>query len=201
MKKLLAYSVIGLLASFGSANAVLLVDITGIQGSNETLWKFSGSATAGTDGFFEDGTDLNNTNSWLKIGNFTTIDDLEISAVSGDASLTIAGLTRSIDLVYIDAGASNDDIGVGVDGSSNFGFSKDDVVSWLGALTVTGIDITDLNESGLPKSFIGSDFAGADLALAVNIGGQPSVSVPEPASLALFSLGLLGLRFSRKTNS
>lgn len=57
--------------------------------------------------------------------------------------LTIDGVTREIDDAYIDTDGGFDDIGVGVMGSTNFGFSAGDLVSWKRSMLVA-TDINDL---------------------------------------------------------
>ncbi len=202
LKKVLSYLLVGMVG-INSANAALVVDITGVNGSEETLWTFSGSATAGNNGFFEDGDDLAFQDAWQNIGNYTTENDLEITQVSGLATLSIGATTRNIDLAYIDGDAvSGDDFGVGVDGTTNFTFSAGDLISWTGALTVAGIDLNDLNESGLPITFNSNNYGGAANTLDLNLNiGQPISNVPVPAAVWLFGSGLIGLIGMKKKSS
>lgn len=186
------------LALAPAAKASLIVDITGVAGSGETTWTFSGSTTAVGTGFFDDGNDPRNDATWQNIGNYTNINDLRLTNVSGFASLTIAGATRSIDLVYIDDDPiTEDDFGVGVSGTSNFRFSDGDLVSWTGSLTAIGIDLNDINLAGIPVTLFGSQYgSNGNLALQVNIGG--GIAVAEPATLALFGVGLIGIAVARR---
>ena len=188
------------LALAPAAKASLIVDITGVAGSGETTWTFSGSTTAVGTGFFDDDNFLADTDAWQNIGNYTNINDLELTNVSGVASLTIAGVTRSIDLVYIDhdfAAGPVDDFGVGVSGTTDFNFSDGDLVSWTGSLTAIGIDLNDINLAGIPVTLFGSQHgANGNLALQVNIGYPTAVA--EPATLALFGVGLIGIVVARR---
>ncbi len=187
-----------LLASLAS-RAGLVVDITGDAGSGQTLWTFSGSTTASGSGFFDDGTNLGNNDTWQDLLNYTDINDDEITSVTGDATLTIAGTTRDIDLAYIDNdGSSNgdvDDFGVGVSGSNNFNFDDGDLVSWSGSLFVD-LDINAISLAGTPVTISGSEYGDhAQLALTINIG---HVAMAEPASVALVLFGLGGLAWARR---
>ena len=166
------------LALAPAAKASLIVDITGVAGSGETTWTFSGSTTAVGTGFFDDGNDPRNDATWQNIGNYTNINDLRLTNVSGFASLTIAGATRSIDLVYIDDDPiTEDDFGVGVSGTSDFSFSDGDLVSWTGSLTAIGIDLNNINLAGIPVTLFGSQYgSNGNLALQVNIGGGIAVA-------------------------
>lgn len=187
------------LALAPAAKASLIVDITGVAGSGETTWTFSGSATAVGSGFFDDDDNLGGSDSWLNIGNYTSIDDLELTTVSGVASLTIAGVTRSIDLVYIDddGPGDNDDFGVGVSGTNNFNYADGDLVSWTGSLTAVGIDLNDINLAGIPVTLFASEHGdNGNLELQINISS--SIVVPEPATLALFGVGLIGIAVARR---
>ena len=186
------------LALAPAAKASLIVDITGVAGSDVTTWTFSGSTTAVGTGFFDDGNDPRNDATWQNIGNYTNINDLRLTNVSGFASLTIAGATRSIDLVYIDDDpTTEDDFGVGVSGTSNFRFSDGDLVSWTGSLTAIGIDLNNINLAGIPVTLFGSQYgSNGNLALQVNIGG--GIAVAEPATLALFGVGLIGIAVARR---
>ena len=173
-----------------SANAVLIVDITGVPGSGETLWSFSGSTTAVGTGFFEDGNGIGNSDSWQNVGNYTSINDFEVTTVFGVASLTIAGITRSIDLAYIDNDNNSlDDFGVGVSGASNFDFADGDLISWMGSLQVVGFDLNDIGLAGIPTTLLASQYGdSANLELEINI--SEFIFLPEPATAALLAVGL-----------
>ncbi|MEM9387356.1 MAG: hypothetical protein AAGA68_20015 [Pseudomonadota bacterium] len=189
-----------LLLSSLVSQAGLVVDITGDAGSGQTVWTFSGSTTAIGSGFFDDNDGLSNNDTWQDLINFTNDNDVEVTAVTGDATLTIAGNTRSIDLAYIDNDGSDtdrDDFGVGVDGSGNFNFNDGDSVSWSGSLLVD-LDINNISLAGTPVSISASDYgnaAYAALALTINIG---QVAIPEPASIPLVLWGLVGIAYARR---
>jgi hypothetical protein len=186
-----------LLAS--AAQATLVLDITGVGGSGETTWTFSGSDTAGGAGDFDDDTNIESTDlngSHWDLGSFTSIflNDTQVAASFSNATLTIGALTRAIEDAYIDTDIDPgelDDIGVGVSGTTNFDFVAGDLVSWTGYMTV-GIDL-----DSLIAGTYSTDVYGADpgvLNLTVNI-------VPEPSTAVLMLLGLagFGIKARRRT--
>jgi hypothetical protein len=178
-----------LLAS--AAQATLVLDITGVGGSGETTWTFSGSDTAGGAGDFDDDTNIESTDlngSHWDLGSFTSIflNDTQVAASFSNATLTIGALTRAIEDAYIDTDIDPgelDDIGVGVSGSTNFDFVAGDLVSWTGVMTV-GIDLNSLIVGTYSTDVYGVD--PGVLNLTVNI-------VPEPSTAVLMMLGLAGL--------
>ncbi|MEO0423270.1 MAG: PEP-CTERM sorting domain-containing protein [Pseudomonadota bacterium] len=186
-----------LLTSLAS-QAGLVVDITGDAGSGQTVWTFSGSTSAAGSGFFDDGNNLGNNDTWQDLINYTAAGDLEITSVSGDAELTIAGTTRAIDLAYVDNDGSNtdqDDFGVGVAGSGDFHFDDGDLVSWSGMLIVD-LDINNISLAGNPVSITTAEYGDyGHLALTINIG---QMAIPEPATMPLVLFGLRGLAYARR---
>ncbi len=202
-----------LLVCSSAAHAALEVYITGTPGSGQTTWEFRGSSVAGLAGFFEDGIGIANDDAWQNIGDYTTLNDQEITTVVGSATLTIAGVTRNIDEAYIDndgSGTPDDDFGVGVDGATNFTFVAGNTISWTGSLVVTGIDLNDVDETALPTSFTTDNYGGAPgtLAMTVFIGtAAPSLvaaAIPSLSKWALLllilSLGFVGYRMQRKVS-
>jgi hypothetical protein len=181
-----------LLAS--AAQAMMVLDISGVAGSGETTWTFSGSATAGGAGDFDDDTNIESTDldgSHWDLASFTSIflNDTQVAASFSNATLTIGAVTRDIEDAYIDTDIDPgelDDIGVGVSGSTNFDFGIGDLVSWTGFMTV-GIDLNSLIAGSYSTDVYGADPGVLDLT--VNI-------VPEPSTAVLMLLGLAGLRIS-----
>ncbi len=175
-----------LLAS--AAQATLVIDISGVAGSGETTWTFSGSATAISYGDFDEDTDINNTDefgSHWDLGDFSIdLNDTQVAPSFSNATVTIGALTRNIDDAYIDTDLQLDDIGIGVDGVGNFAFNTGDLVSWTGFMTV-GIDLNSLITGSYTTDVYGID------------PGQPELTVnivPEPSTAVLMLLGLAGLR-------
>lgn len=180
-----------------AANAALVAYITGTPGSGFTTWSFSGSTAAGVSGFFQDGDSLNFNDAWQDIGEFTDLNDFENFAVAGTAEIMIGSASRAMDLAYIDSdsGTSADDWGVGVIGSTDFEFEPGDIVSWSGFLSVTGIDVNDLNNSGLPITFITSNYDDipGNLDLELTIEAIAPIPIGPTLPLMAAGIGCLGL--------
>lgn len=196
MKRYLLVLIALLVLTAAQSHAALIVDITGISGSGETTWTFSGSDTAGGGGSFEDNANLANNDYWEDLAEFTTASDLELTPSSGSATLTIDGVTRNIDVGYVDdGGVGSDNFGVGIDGSGNFSFSLGDLVSWTGSIVVP-IDINAFSPT--PATLTTSNYAGTagTLDLEVNIGGV--AATPEPGTLSLLGLALIGAAALRR---
>ncbi|WP_298969295.1 hypothetical protein [uncultured Roseobacter sp.] len=186
MKTILSLSAAAFFAA-STAQAALVANISGIPGSGQTTWTFSGVAIAVGSGFFEDGNDLANNDTWRNFGEYTSINDFENFNVLGDAGLTIDGMTRLIDLAYINdgAGGAPDDWGVGVEGDTDFEFFAGFEISWTNSLTVIGCDINDLNNSGLPISFLTSNYGSngdGTRDLELTIAAADIAPVPMPAT-------------------
>lgn len=186
-----------------SAQAALISTITGTAGAGFVTWSFSGSATAGASGFFDDNDSIGEGDAWNDVGDFTAVANTGFSTITGAASLTIDGVTRSIDHVYIDTdgigGAPLDEWGVGVDGVTNFLFTAGSVLSWTGSITVSGLDISDLSEGGVPSIFASNTYGQTANALAGELRiGDTAAVVPLPAGLPLLAAGLGGLALMRR---
>ena len=200
-KKFLSTALLSII-SLGSANAALVLDITGISGSGQTTWTFSGSSVATASGYFNKQQNLNNLNTWSNIGEYTGASDLEVLGIVSSATLTVNADTRNIDLAYIDSdgafGSGKDDIGVGVDGigPSDFFFNSGDLVSWGGSLTAN-VDINQMNTTGLPFSFTTSRYGNQDDTLEIQ-GTISETTVPTPSAFLFLSAGLVGLLASNR---
>jgi hypothetical protein len=187
--RLLLLTTLSLLVA-SAAQATLVLDISGVAGSGETTWTFSGSATAISFGDFDEDSDINNTDqfgSHWDLGDFSIdLNDTQVAPSFSNATVTIGALTRNIDDAYIDTDLQFDDIGIGVDGLGNFEFNTGDLVSWTGFMTV-GIDLNSLFTGSYSSDVYGVDPGQPDIL--VNI-------VPEPSTAVLMLLGLAGLRIA-----
>jgi hypothetical protein len=175
-----------LLAS--AAQATLILDISGVGGSGQTTWTFSGSATAGGAGDFDEDTAIESADpngSHWNLGDFSIgLHDTQVAPSFSNATLTIGALTRDIDDAYVDTDDTTlDDIGVGVSGLGNFEFFSGDLISWTGSMTV-GIDLNSLIIGSYSTDVYGAD--PGELDITVNI-------VPEPSTAVLMLLGLAAL--------
>ncbi|WP_298976136.1 VPLPA-CTERM sorting domain-containing protein [uncultured Roseobacter sp.] len=199
MKRLLSLTAAALVAA-STAQAALIANISGTPGSGQTTWTFSGTTIAGRGAFFQDG-NLNQANVWTDLGDYTSVEFFNNVNVSGDAALTIDGETRRIDLAAIDDDGDFDDWGIGVDGADIFVFGAGSEVSWTGSLTVFGIDLNDLNNSGLPITFLTSSFGlvgEGTLDLELTIAADEISAVPLPAGGVLLLSGLAGVAALRR---
>ncbi|WP_299506249.1 VPLPA-CTERM sorting domain-containing protein [uncultured Roseobacter sp.] len=199
MKRLLSLTAAALVAA-STAQAALIANISGTPGSGQTTWTFSGTTIAGGGAFFQDG-NLNQANVWTDLGDYTSVEFFNNVNVSGDAALTIDGETRRIDLAAIDDDGDFDDWGIGVDGADIFVFGAGSEVSWTGSLTVFGIDLNDLNNSGLPITFLTSSFGlvgEGTLDLELTIAADEISAVPLPAGGVLLLSGLAGVAALRR---
>jgi hypothetical protein len=185
-----------------AAHATMVLNITGVGGSGETTWTFSGSATAGNASTldFDDDNNINdqgdtdvNGSHW-DLGEFTVanLDDFQVIGSSRTGMLTIGSVTKEIYYAYIDTDTGFDDISVGVNGGGNYEFNLGDVVSWTGSMVVA-VDIDDLVQGSYTTSRYGATNGALDVQ--VNI-------VPEPTTAGLMLLGLGGLAmFDRRSRS
>ena len=190
----------GLLAP--SVQAALVIDIEGAAGAGFTTWSFSGSDTALNGGDFSGNDVFDNAEQFLDVGDFTDLDLFSVPRdggdIEGNARLFIenagGGVSFAIDSVFVDSDPDgSDDLAVGISSFSDAAFSAGDTIRWTGALTVTSLDLIDLDESPLPSFFATPDFGGFDdtLELEVSIGEAAAV-IPLPATMPML-LGALGL--------
>ncbi len=195
----------------GAANAGLMVDLVGKPGDSVVTVSASGSFTVTDDVdayFFGRGSGWNAgfaANSTINNGGGLTVGD-RAPVLSGDLSVTngtdIFALSISIDG---DASAA-DDFGFFKTDGSEFQFLAGQ--SW----TVSGLSTFDLGQLGnldpaqMPTF---SDLGLGTFSTNLSLGGAANVladtislkivQVPEPATFALFGLGLMGLKYRKRT--
>ena len=183
--------VAGLSLSATSASAVLMVSVSGVSGSGQTTWELSGSGTTSNEDNIRTAPNANFTSgdTWEFVGNFIdgSIQNTEF-AIAGAASITIDGDTETITHIFLDSDPVNDDLGIRT--AVEFEYDDGETVSWTGLFTVN-LDISDFH-TGLfddqPSS--APSFALTDeIVLSI----REITQLPEPASIALFGLGLTGL--------
>ena len=172
------------------ASATLMIDVTDV-GGGQTRWEFSGSATAvsgskqnsywGESWVGGTGDPVNNDNGYV------------FSIVSGSGSLTSTsgGTEVMVDIAMEDMGLGNQRVSGRVD---KVNWNMGDILSWAGIVTINQ-PFANLNAGVYStNAILGTTLTGGGFQL--NITGAQSV--PEPAIIVLFGLGLVGLGFARR---
>lgn len=200
--------VLGACLAASSANAALLLEISGTPGAGTTTWTFSGSAVANGSGSFSSNLTFDLSEQWHDVGNYTDLDLFSVpddgGSISGVATLSVGATTLGIDSVFVDSDAGGlDDFAVGVSGGTDLAFIAGDLVSWTGTLIVAGIDLNRLDASPLPATFNSSNFGDVRgvLDLTLTITEATAVPLPAGAPLALTGMAVLGLASRRRARS
>ena len=179
-----------------TAQASLLVNVTGTAGSGQTIWVFSGSSTASSNGVFGL-TPGDSPEEWRNVGDYvadTLLNAISISPSSGSASITNSQETRSISLIGIDydgnsSSSNNDDFGIGV-ANQPLNIITGDLVSWTGTLLLP-LDITQFKLGTYGPAQGGAIGGLTDIQLTFK-------SVPESTSIiGLLVAGTFGLALCR----
>ena len=194
----LLFLVVAIVAS--NATAQLAVDVTGVPGSGQTTWTFSGESEVLEDCIEDvilcEVRDVtNNTFSTFDSGQFpfgentildTTIQDLVFPLI-GDASITVGDATQLIGGIYLDDdGASADDFGIRTF-DSPLSYQYPNTSSWTGSGTIA----VDINAFALGAWVVDDPLGQATfLSDTVNV---TFTAVPEPANASLLFISLLGI--------
>ncbi|GAL94167.1 MAG: PEP-CTERM sorting domain-containing protein [Microcystis wesenbergii TW10] len=180
-----------------TAQASLLVNVTGTAGSGQTIWVFSGSSTASSNGVFGL-TPGDSPEEWRNVGDYvadTLLNAISISPSSGSASITNSQETRSISLIGIDydgnsSSSNNDDFGIGV-ANQPLNIITGDLVSWTGTLLLP-LDITQFKLGTYGPAQGGAIGGLTDIQLTFK-------SVPESTGIiGLLVAGTFGLALCRR---
>lgn len=190
----------GLVASFALAvsafaNAGLILNISD-DGVGGTHCQLSGSTIATSS--------YSNNSIWAwNIDNMvnTSVSGLCTGLISGGGSMfsTTSGNVNILDACSVADynGSTNDLLSARV---GNISFSVGDVVSWSGDFT-TSVSLSSLNQGIYQtKSLYPNSTPQLQDYLTINIGS--AINVPEPSTLAIFALGLMGLasrKFKKRT--
>lgn len=188
--------VAGLSLSATSASAVLMVSVSGVSGSGQTTWVLSGSNTTRDDGEIRTSSSggFESDDTWDYFDNFIANNAIQetLFAIAGAASITIDGETETITHIFLDSdGTGEDDLGIRT--ANTLEYDDDEAVSWTGLFTVN-VDIDNFN-TGLFDLDSPPRFAQTN---GVGLSIRKITQLPEPASIALFGLGLAGLGFAAR---
>lgn len=195
-----------LLLACANANASLILNVEGVSGAGSTSWSLSGSSTVNRDGTIRTNSGSNfsidDTFEPDLTGDFisssTTISDNSLFSIAGFATITIGSDTQTITDIFLDPdGSSRDDFGIRVDFPLDY--LTGETSSWTGTFTV-GLDISEFNLGSYRLNTTQANGGGFLFALPddVVLNFSEVTSVPEPSIIALLSLGLAGIGFSRK---
>ena len=186
MKKLFL-AIISMFVFAGNAHSTLILDISD-NGSGTTRWQFSGTGATVTDTFNQGsngfyGEFFNPSSPINSFGVFNVL--------SGSGAFKVNSTSYAFSSVNLYSG-------VGGSVSPRFAGALDkvagDFLSWSGdIITSANFSFFNLGSYSTSNMLQGGVI---DSMLIVNIG--PQGQVPEPATLALLSLGLVGIGFSRK---
>lgn len=206
MKRLLSLAAAAIFAG-STAQAALVVDITGTPGDGQTKLTFSGSSIARAFGFFEPDDTVGFGSAWLNLGDFANSAFLSDPVqLIGKAEINIEGKVQSIDAVEVRNSefgdfSANDGLGIGVDGGDRFEFLAGEMISWSGSVMLEGLDIDSFNTGGqATSSFFTSNFGGTEDALDLELNIRPDEisAVPLPAGGVLLLSGLAGVAVLRR---
>ena len=186
--------VTGLSLSATSASAALIMSVTGVSGSGQTTWELSGNGTASNGNAIRTAPNASysSRDTWEYSDSFISNTSIQntVFAITGDASITIDGVTENITHIFLDSDPTFDDLGIRT--AAALGYEAHDSVSWTGLFTID-VDISNFstglfnNQVGINPGFALND----EIVLSIT-------QLPEPASIALFGLGLAGLGFAKR---
>jgi len=201
-KKLLVLVLMTLPLMIAEVQASLILDVEGINGSGVTTWTLTGSSTVNQDGQIR--TSVGSANFSIDdtfepdvTGNFLSNSSIQnqLFAISGSPTITVGSDTRTITHIFLDEdGSSRDDWGIRTD--TVLDYLSREASSWLGTFTVN-LDINNFILGSYRLNTAQSN-GGGFLFAAVDDVILNFSEVPEPATLALFGIGLAGLGFARK---
>ncbi len=197
---------IAVLAMASTANADLILNISGVAGTGVSNFEFVTGVAGTTTLNSTVRTNAANTWSWGDTTQFGASDGIaditiqdQIFVLTGSASLTVGTVTENITGIFLDddeadgnPGNAGDDIGVRVANQINYG--RDESVTWTGTGSIN-LDITAFVEGTFQMDH-GTRWRLDSGNTVVNIRQVP---VPEPSSgIAVIGLAAVGLVVRRQ---
>ena len=200
-----------------TANAALIVNVEGVRGSGKTTWTLSGSSgiarngtirtSEGSHTFSASDTGLFNSLLSKKL----TFDNSLFAVRDGSATITVGSTTQTITHISLHRQPfprsalvkAFNGLGIRVNSALSYTLPGGDLAEvrprsrWSGRFTLD-LDISNFNPGTyrIPFRKVGFNFSHAEILqrdVTLNIR-----EVPEPSGLALLSLALASLGFSRK---